>query len=633
MRNKQLIESLVELSRIANHDDILDKITQAFSRAYSPSLVFVGVLVDSHAELIEGHAAFRGEEPSSPWIYCMKDQPCALVYKGKQVSIPCDVHKDFIKKEGSGLESFLGLPINHPTEGTLAHLAIYDSKPNHFDDIKEETLCLLQTLIEREYWKIHALRSERTIHLFNDLEIGIHRTETESGKLLEMNTYLSNKTGIKVDAQLPAPVWTMDLLTSEEQFHGEGYANALSTETLYRQGADGDFPVEVKSVLNPADSLMNEHWVSVVLDQTERVSREKKLKLALEQLEEKQEQQKQFFAVVGHELRTPISSLNMLLQDESFPREELDIYLKSIASNLLDVLEDLRFIGQPEKRVAQIKQISPQSIIHDVSGSLQGLIMQNSQKLTVNIENSDVLDLPAKAIRQICTNLIKNASIHSGGQNIAVSLCNVNEKNLFQIVVEDDGKGIPIESLEELYKPFGRGDTKADGTGLGLYIVKELAHSIGAKLDYSTSALGGAKFTLEFSANKPECKDLQEKSGLINLAEKRILIAEDDKTLQLLTQRILSKSGAQVVVANDGLDALELTKTDDFDLVITDLNMPEMNGIELIEELVRQEFKGIILGCSAEIHETETQKMIAKGAKEVITKPISLDKLEQALSG
>jgi signal transduction histidine kinase/BarA-like signal transduction histidine kinase len=633
MRNKQLIESLVELSKIANHDDILDKITQAFSRAYSPSLVFVGVLVDSHAELIEGHAAFRGEEPSSPWIYCMKDQPCALVYKGKQVSIPCDVHKDFIKKEGSGLESFLGLPINHPTEGTLAHLAIYDSKPNHFDDIKEETLCLLQTLIEREYWKIHALRSERTIHLFNDLEIGIHRTETGSGKLLEMNTYLSNKTGIKVDAQLPTPVWTMDLLNSEEQFHGEGYANALSTETLYRQGADGDFPVEVKSVLNPADSLMNEHWVSVVLDQTERVSREKKLKLALEQLEAKQEQQKQFFAVVGHELRTPISSLNMLLQDESFPREELDIYLKSIASNLLDVLEDLRFIGQPEKRVAQIKQINPQSIINDVSGSLQGLIMQNSQKLTVNLENSDALNLPAKAIRQICTNLIKNASIHSGGQNIAVSLCKVNEKNLFQIVVEDDGKGIPIESLEELYKPFGRGDTKADGTGLGLYIVKELADSIGAKLDYSTSALGGAKFTLEFSAKKPVCKDSHEKSDLINLPEKCILIAEDDKTLQLLTQRMLSKSGAHVVVANNGLDALELTKKDHFDLVITDLNMPEMNGIELIEELMRQEFKGTILGCSAENCEKEMQEMIAKGAKEVITKPISMYKLVQALSG
>lgn len=631
MRNRQLIQSLIELSKRSNHDDILDKITQAFSEAYSPSLVFVGVLVDSHAELIEGHAAFRGEEPSEPWVYCMTDQPCALVYKGKKVSIPCDVQKDFIKKEGSGLESFLGLPINHPTAGTLAHFAVYDSQPNHFDDIKEETLCLLQTLIEREYWRIHALRAERVVDLFSDLEIGIHRTETATGKIVEINPYLSEKTGIKINAQQAVPIWEMDLLSSENQIKNRVFDQNLSHESLYKLDDDREFPVEVRTICNPADSLMNEHWVSVVLDQTERLAREKELRLALEQLKAKQEQQKQFFAVVGHELRTPIASINMLLKDESIPREEIDTYLKSTASNLLDVLEDLRFIGEPEKRVVQFKTATPESIIQGVCGSLHGLLLQRQQQLTLSLQESGQFVLPVKAIRQICTNLIKNASIHSGGHQIAVSLTHASDQNLLQIVVEDDGVGIPKEALEDLLKPFNRGKTDADGTGLGLYIVKEIANAIEAKLDYSTSELGGAKFILEFAANEPEIKNSSQIRDSINFSDMRILIAEDNKTLQLLTQKMLSKVGAHVEVADNGRDALQLVKRVSFDLVITDLNMPEMNGLELIEQLTKQDFKGTILGCTAAITGNETEQMIIKGAKEVIPKPISLDQIEQAL--
>jgi signal transduction histidine kinase/BarA-like signal transduction histidine kinase len=631
MRNRQLIQSLIELSKTANHDDILDKITQAFSEAYSPSLVFVGVLVDSHAELIEGHAAFRGENPSEPWVYCMTDQPCALVYQGHKVSIPCDVQKNFIKKEGSGLESFLGLPINHPTEGTLAHFAVYDSQPNHFDDIKEETLCLLQTLIEREYWRIHAMRSERVIKQFSDLEIGIHRTETATGKLLEMNPYLSEKTGLKVNIKEPVSIWSMDLQCSPDQIKNNAYAKSLSNETLYRQSNDHEFPVEVRSVLNPADNLMNEHWVSIVLDQTERLSKEKQLRLALEEVEARQEQQKQFFAVVGHELRTPIASINMLLKDESLPREEIDLYLKSTASNLLDVLEDLRFIGEPQKRVVQFKTAKPELIIEAVGGSLQGLLLQNRQQLTLNLESTLQFLLPTQAIRQICTNLIKNAAIHSGGQNIAVSLKQVSTNNNLQIVVEDDGKGIPDDSIEELFKPFNRGKTDAEGTGLGLYIVKEIANAIDATLTCSKSELGGAKFTLEFAANVPKDKTKTRETGSISLANQRILIAEDNKTLQLLTQKILSNIGAHVEVADNGQEALELTNRVDFDLVITDLNMPEMNGIELIEQLKEQDFNGTSLGCTATVNDSETQQMIEKGAKGVITKPISLDLIEQAL--
>ena len=377
---------------------------------------------------------------------------------------------------------------------------------------------------------------------------------------------------------------------------------------------------------------MSEHWISIVLDQTERLAKEKELRFALEELKAKQEQQKQFFAVVGHELRTPIASINMLLQDESIPKAEVDLYLKSTASNLLNVLEDLRFIGEPQKRVVQYKNANPKSIIQGVCASLQGLLLERQQQLTLHLNKSAQCVLPVQAIRQICTNLIKNASIHSGGHQITVSLSHNSDQKRIQIAVEDDGQGIPKESLEELFKPFNRGKTDADGTGLGLYIVKEIANAIEATLDYSTSELGGAKFTLELAANEVGLDTPTRETSALNLADKRILIAEDNKTLQLLTHKMLINIGAHVDVADNGRQALELIKRDHFDLVITDLNMPEMDGIELIEQLKKQDFKGTILGCTAAITGKETQQMIDKGAKEVITKPISLDQIEQALN-
>lgn len=142
------------------------------------------------------------------------------------------------------------------------------------------------------------MRAERVVDLFSDLEIGIHRTETATGKIVEINPYLSEKTGIKINAQQAVPIWEMDLLSSENQIKNRVFDQNLSHESLYKLDDDREFPVEVRTICNPADSLMNEHWVSVVLDQTERLAREKELRLALEQLKAKQEQQKQFFAVV-----------------------------------------------------------------------------------------------------------------------------------------------------------------------------------------------------------------------------------------------------------------------------------------------------------------------------------------------
>lgn len=128
---------------------------------------------------------------------------------------------------------------------------------------------------------------------------------------------------------------------------------------------------------------------------------------------------------------------------------------------------------------------------------------QSSVELRLNIDKPEGVNflLHAQPLRQVVTNLTKNATIHSGGSVVQVSFDYQSDADgtiLGALIVEDDGRGIPEVLREQVFEPFGRGDTERDGSGLGLFIVKQIASLMNGTLDYSTSKLGGACFTLIF---------------------------------------------------------------------------------------------------------------------------------------
>jgi CheY-like chemotaxis protein len=191
--------------------------------------------------------------------------------------------------------------------------------------------------------------------------------------------------------------------------------------------------------------------------------------------------------------------------------------------------------------------------------------------------------------------------------------------------VLDNGAGIPQETLKTLFKPFARGNTHADGTGLGLYICRDLIANMGGELRYLDNPEGGSCFEIDLTVDLADklAKEVTNDEVPL-LAGKRILLVEDNKTLQLLTEKLLTKQGARVEVADQGLDGLVKYQAGQFDLILSDIFMPEMNGYEFVSELRKRDCRLPIIGLTAATIGEETEQMLAAGADVVMSKPMNI---------
>ena len=356
-----------------------------------------------------------------------------------------------------------------------------------------------------------------------------------------------------------------------------------------------------------------------------------------QQLENQLEKQREMFAVIGHELRTPVAAISMVGRDADFDAVSAREQIVEISENLLAVLEDLRVVVAPERALETKNQerCDPVRTINRALHPLSQLMKQNSVELRLSINKPEGTEflLHAQPLRQVVTNLTKNATIHSGGGVVQVSFdyeTDADGTTFGSLIVEDDGRGIPETLREQVFEPFSRGDTESEGSGLGLFIVKEIAELMDGTLDYSTSELGGACFTLTFPMKPIEVEE-RSKASAVSLKGLRILLAEDDAMLRMLTEKSLGKLGAQIASYDNGQKALAAFEADQFDLVLTDLMMPMMNGHELTKSLRDLGAKIPIIGVTAAVIGDETDEWLKDGANAFISKPITPEKLQNAL--
>lgn len=362
------------------------------------------------------------------------------------------------------------------------------------------------------------------------------------------------------------------------------------------------------------------------------------------QLQDTLNRQKELFAIVGHELRTPVSTIKMLTEDGSQAAPDTIRQIGDISESLLQVLEDMRVVITPE-RALEAKPVveSPTDVIQRSLVSVQALVSERGFSLDTQAlqNNAGRYSIHAQALRQIVTNLVKNAAVHSGGSRIAVGYETSYSSNgscSARLRVEDNGRGIDKASLASLFEAFERGDTRKDGSGLGLYIVKQLAQRLEGEIGYSQSVLGGACFTLTFPLGMEvgatqEASDAssQTEAASVTLDGMQILLAEDDNTLRMLTQRMLTNKGAKVVACVNGKAAFEAFKVGSFDLVVTDLMMPEMDGHELTRAIRAEGSSTAIVAVTAAVIGKETEQFYEEGANAVLSKPLRPSALVEAL--
>jgi len=354
-------------------------------------------------------------------------------------------------------------------------------------------------------------------------------------------------------------------------------------------------------------------------------------------------QQDKMFAIIGHELRTPAAALNMQLNELRLEEKQNqrieEVHATSL--HLLDVLDDMR-VGTDASLIMESRvelQLSVYRIIKEASHTL----FYTANQYGVDIQVSGMIDELhvgyKKQIRQIIINMTKNAIVHSQGTQVILDLSftSAQDQTDYQLQIIDNGKGIKDKDIARVFEAFERGDTQASGTGLGLHISRELARSLpNGDLVYSSNPEGGAIFTLSFTLKQVKQDPAAAAAAAAAAKEhpikgKKILLVEDTATLRMLGKTILTREGADVVDAENGKLALEAYSKQSFDLVITDIMMPVMDGYELTETLRSWGATLPIIGVTGATVGNEADNLLAKGANRVMPKPLNLDNLKRVL--
>lgn len=416
-----------------------------------------------------------------------------------------------------------------------------------------------------------------------------------------------------------------------------GWTAFVGGTALALMGGNGVLPFEFQSAY-AVGSLLEATLFSVLLAYRLH-DRDQTVDLLAHQ-RANNERQKEMFAIIGHELRTPVSIISMVADNADMQPNDKVAEIKSIAENLLNVLEDLRIVVAPERAlVAKLELEDPVEILKRALSPMNSMLVANGFSLHIESAQSkgQLFEIRSQQFRQCVTNLVKNAALHSGGTEVHVKYehqVNKNNEVICRVRVEDNGTGIPDTLKNKVFDAFRRGGTNQEGSGLGLFIVKNFAEQMGGTLAYSASEYGGACFELTFpvkAVNSEAQAQAQAQSQRVGLSNMRILLAEDDRMLRMLTINMLTKEGAEVSAYENGKLALAAYSPEKFDLVITDLMMPEMNGHELTRKIRSWSSETPIIAVTAAVVGIETDQFIAEGADYVIPKPVSKAALLDAL--
>lgn len=363
------------------------------------------------------------------------------------------------------------------------------------------------------------------------------------------------------------------------------------------------------------------------------------LKYANDIAEEKAKSEK-LYGVAAHELRTPVSAIAMMCStsDAEFVKHKQDII--NATDDLLLTISDMSLMVRPnDMRPVRFAAFNLGDINSTISARVQPMVASAGIKFRettpqgVSIENIRI-ESDQYRIRVAVINLIRNACLHSQARTVTLST-ECNPKSV-RWIVSDDGIGINPAQVASLFVSGMRGDTNARGSGLGLSLSREWIREIGGDVEYLRDSEVGSRFVVEVPRGIVAEGHVEEESeqinqaNLQNLSKFKVLFAEDEKMLRLLGAKLLSNVVGEIILAEDGADALELFD-ESVDLIITDFFMPNLDGAELTSRIRASGSQVPIIGVTAATIGDQMQEMLDAGANLVIAKPLTAKSFEKAV--
>lgn len=570
-----------------------------------------------------------------------------------------------VKGFSTGKQYALELPNGkHWFELSIAPMEVNKNNENHFICLSRDITIAKQSELELQKSK------ERYRDILDNLDAGIVVQDID-GSILLNNVKASQLLGINRENLNLAPNWIFlnedGTMMPKDKYPIHQILKENKPIKNFILGVASPESEKIIWLLFNAFSVTNSNGkiteiVSSFIDITERKLMEIEILKGKEQAETANKAKTDFLANMSHEIRTPLNGIigfSHLLMESNLEKTHYQ-YMSTInesASSLLKIVNDILDFSKIEsgKFELNIEEVDLFELTQQVVDLFQYQAHQKKLNLVLNKDKKVPQCVLADVVRlkQILMNLLSNALKFTEFGEIQLNITEIKsskEESVIHFSVNDTGIGIKLDNNEKIFDSFVQEDNstsrKFGGTGLGLAISNQLLALMDSKLEVKSKYEEGSKFFFSITFKKVKRKknknvNVKKSINTIPIYEPeilkkyRLLIVEDNKVNMLLTKTLIQKINSNVAIfeANDGLQAIEIFKNENIDLILMDVQMPNKNGYEATRE-IRQLPTGKnlpIIAITAGILAHEKDKCFKAGMNDYLSKPIIKTDLENIL--
>ncbi|MFD2166088.1 ATP-binding protein [Thalassotalea euphylliae] len=470
------------------------------------------------------------------------------------------------------------------------------------------------------------------------LFVAVRIARTMSQPISDLSAALStaNKTGKFEQLKLDMPESVLEefneLVPILNRFSGELGKTLDSLNESLRHSAKVNIKLE----------QLNDELASKVEEKTKALSG------ALTQAKVANAAKSEFLANMSHEIRTPMNGIVgtiQLLQQTHQTQEARDLLDKAMYSSnaLLALLNDILDLTKIEAGKLTLEEIefnlSP--LLESVSDSVQAVAAENGVTVNTAVEQgfySSRVGDPVR-VRQILLNLVSNSVKFTTDGTVSISIAEIEGERL-RMEVTDTGIGMSQEAVERLFRRFEQADSSTTreygGTGLGMSITKNLVEMMKGDISAESEEGKGTRITvvlpLKRAANMVDEVQSQKEHPVPELSSKKVLLAEDNRINQVIFLSMMKETCADITVAVNGQEAVELAAKNTFELIFLDIQMPVMDGIEACQRIREKNPDIPIIAITANVMEADIKRYLTSGFNDHIGKPVQLNELYQKIA-
>ncbi len=583
---------------------------------------------------------------------------CQYAVEDKSMLVVADATKDKRFKqnplvtEDPAIRFYAGAPLIDADGIAIGTICVIDRKPRSLDDAQRKVLETLANTV----MTLIQLR-----HKINEREI--------YAKFFTLNSDLLCVAGIDGFFKHINPAFTELLGWSKKELMLDSFFDFIHPEDVEHtaekiQGLESGHKIlGLKNRFKTKDG----RWIwlewsaesdqtsgelyAIARDLTNTLKVQHQIEEARIRAEKAVQSQEVFLSNINHEMRTPLNAIagfTDLLQSTNLNRQQKDYVgsIESAADSLLALVTDVLDLAKIQDGTLDL-QVKPTNIRELVAKVIK---MQSTDAKRKGLKFFSFIDeeIPYRLvadpdkISQILINLISNSIkfTEQGYIELKVLLLEArSSSHLIRFAVKDTGKGIPYELQQKVFDRFVQvpdGSSHSRGTGLGLNIVKQLVNLHNGTLDIQSRPGHGSEFSIDLDLKTPDPL-LNKDSKTINQGPEslngiKVLVVEDNEHNQILSSRYIEMYGGEPTVAATGNDAIFQYKNNKYDVVLADLQLPDMTGYQVVDALKEINSNIKVLACSAKAEEREKQKCLEHGMMGFIAKPFRKEQLAKAIT-